>query len=206
MLTIWGRINSVNVQKVVYCAEELGLPYVRHDAGMAFGGVDTPAFRARNPNGLVPVIEDDGAIVWESNAIIRYLAARYDEGGLWPTDPAERSLGDRWMDWASTVFVPAYSDAFRGLIRTPPERRNDGAIEASRQATERALSILDAHLSGRTWLAGDMFGMGEIALAPLVHRWFNMPLPREARPAVEAWLGRVAERPAARAFTAVPMT
>jgi glutathione S-transferase len=206
MLTIWGRINSVNVQKVVYCAEELGLRYVRHDAGMAFGVVDTAEFRSRNPNGLVPVIEEDGVTVWESNAIIRYLAARHGKGGLWPTDPAERSLGDRWMDWASTVFVPAYSDAFRGLIRTPAERRNELAIEASRQASEKALALLDAHLARKQWLAGGDFSMGEIALAPLVHRWFNLPIRRENRPAVQAWIERVRARPAASAFTDVPLT
>jgi glutathione S-transferase len=206
MLKIWGRLNSVNVQKVVFCAAELGLPFERHDAGMAFGVVDTPAYRAMNPNGLVPLIEEDGVTVWESNAIIRYLAARHGKGGLWPTDPGERSQGDRWMDWASTVFVPAYSDAFRGLIRTPKERRNELAIEASRQATEKALAVLEAHLANRAWLAGEEFSIGDIALGPIVHRWFNLPIRRESRPAALAWVERLRARPAAASFRDVPLT
>src|SRR5687768_11490914 len=132
MLRIWGRISSVNVQKVVWCADELGLDYERLDVGGKFGGNDTPEYLAMNPNGLVPVIEEDGFILYESNAIVRYLAARDPRGMLWPAEARSRADVDRWMEWQSTGYTPAMWAAFWQLVRTPAEKRDAAAVEASR--------------------------------------------------------------------------
>jgi glutathione S-transferase len=205
MLTIWGRMNSSNVQKVVWAAEECGIAYERHDAGMAFGIVNTPEYRAMNPNGLVPCIRDGELVLWESNAIVRYLAAAYAPGRLWPVDPRERALADRWMDWQASTFQPAYNDAFRGLIRTAPDKRDHAVIDASRVRTEGVVAILDAHLAGREWL-GESFGIAELALGPFIDRWLRLPLAREPRPNAEAWHKRITARPTAACFAQLPVT
>ena len=172
MLRVWGRLTSVNVQKVVWTAGELGLAFERREAGGAHGVVDTPEYRRMNPNGLVPVIEDDGFVLWESNAIVRYLAATHGAGTLWPDDARRRADVDRWMEWQSTTFTPAMRDAFLQTVRTPAEKRDPAVIEASRAASEKAAAILDAHLAGRAFVAGDAFSMeaGEIAGRALLDR------------------------------------
>ena len=195
MLTIHGRINSINVQKVVLACEELRLPYERRDAGGAFGLVQTDAFKAMNPNSLVPVLVDGDFVLWESNAIVRYLAAAHGEGGLWPTDPRQRALSDRWMDWAAFSLYPAYAAAFMGLIRTKPEKRDPAAIAASIEKTHPLIAILDRELSGKSFLAGDRPTIGDIGLVPSIFRWFNMPVERPAAPNLEAWLQRLVSRP-----------
>ena len=135
MLVIWGRNNSVNVQKVLWCCEEMAVGYERIDAGGAFGVVNTPPYRSLNPNGLVPTIDDDGFVLWESHAIVRYLAAKHAAGSLWPQDLKTRAEADRWMDWKHTTFWPAIRTLFMGLIRTAPEKRDLRAIEESRLKT-----------------------------------------------------------------------
>ena len=195
MLTIHGRINSINVQKVVLACEELRLPYQRHDAGGAFGVVQTVAYKAMNPNGLVPVLVDGDVVLWESNTIVRYLAAKHGEGTLWPADPAVRALSDRWMDWGSIGFYPKMHPAFFGLVRTPPGERDAAAIEASIASTESALEVLEAELSGKAYLAGAYLTIGDIALLPAIHRWLNMPITRKATPHLEAWCTRMSARP-----------
>jgi glutathione S-transferase len=112
MLKIWGRQNSSNVRKVLWCAEEIGLPYESIPVGGAFGGTDDPAYRAMNPNGLVPSIEDHGLPLWESNTIVRYLSARYALDVLYPSDPAERAVGEKWMDWTTSTFASVFRDLF----------------------------------------------------------------------------------------------
>lgn len=206
MLTIWGRMNSINVQKVVWAAEELGLAYARHDAGMAFGVVNTPEYRAMNPNGLVPVIKDGELVLWESNAIVRYLAARYGAGSLWPVDPAVRADSDRWMDWQATAFYPAYAAAFMNLVRTAPDKRDMAAVEASRVKTEALTAMLDSHLASRDYLGAVGFGIGDLALGPAVDRWLRMPIAREGRPYLEAWHRRITGRAGAACFRHLPVT
>jgi glutathione S-transferase len=149
MLKLWGRNNSVNVQKAIWCLEELKVPYERIDAGMQYGVVDEPQFRSMNPNGLVPVIEDGGAVLWESNAIVRYLGAKYGKGSLWAQDAAVRAQSDKWMDWCATVYWPAMRTVFWGLVRTPPEKRDMKEIDAARKRVRRNLKILDAALADR---------------------------------------------------------
>ena len=187
MLTIWGRLSSVNVQKVVWCADELGLAYERIDAGRDFGQVNTPAYRAKNPNGLVPVIESDGFVLWESNAIVRYLASQYGEGSLWPTDRQMRADADRWMDWQATSFNPAIGPAFWQLIRTAAAARDAAVIETARESGEKKLGLLDTHLATRDFVAGSSFTMGDIPLGCSVDRWYKLPLARESHPHVERW-------------------
>jgi glutathione S-transferase len=206
MITLWGRLNSVNVQKVVFCLEEIGAPYERVEAGLQFGVVDTPDYRAMNPNGLVPTLRDGDLVLWESNAILRYLCAAHATGRLWPASPAARAAGDRWMDWQQTAFAPAMFRAFHDLVRKPPEQRDAGAVEESRKATEKRLAVLDAALAAAPWLGGADFGAAEFAVAPHVHRWLNMPVERQSRPALEEWYQRVMDRPAAQRALTLPIT
>ncbi len=205
-LRIWGRPNSINVQKVVWTCEELGVPYDRTDAGGAFGIVATPEYKAMNPNSVVPVIDDDGFILWESNAITRYLAAKHGAGTLWPSDLRVRADADRWMDWQCTEYSPRMRLAFWNLIRTPKEKQDAAAIEESRAGSEAMTAILDAALAGRTFIAGDHFTMGDIPIGVAVHRWLNLPLRREARPALEAYYAQIIARPAAAKVLASPIT
>ncbi|HEX8665199.1 MAG TPA: glutathione S-transferase family protein [Beijerinckiaceae bacterium] len=206
MLTLWGRTNSINVQKVQWCIEELGLPYRRIDAGREFGIVDTPEYRRMNPNGLVPTIEDDGFVLWESNAIARYLAAKHGAGSLWPADPRARADADRWMDWQATAFTPAQGPAFHGLVRTAPESRDQAAIAQSVTKSEPFAALLDAHLAERRFVTGDTFTAGDIAVGAAVHRWLNLPVAREKRPNLERYHGELLRRPAAAKVLVTPIT
>jgi glutathione S-transferase len=206
MLKLWGRLNSINVQKVLWCLEELGLAYERVDAGGPFGIVSTPEYRRLNPNGLVPVIEEDGFVLWESNAIVRYLAAKHGAGGLWPAELRTRADADRWMDWQTTTFGPAMGPAFHGLIRTAAEKRDQAAIEAAVAKTEPMAALLDAHLADRAFVAGAAFTMGDIAAGAAAHRWLNLPIAREPRPNLERWALRLRERPAAAKVLTTPIT
>lgn len=206
MLRIWGRLSSINVQKVVWCADELGLPYERTEAGGSFGVVDTPEYLAMNPNGLVPVIEDEGFVLWESNAIVRYLAARHGDGWLWPTDLRLRAEADRWMDWQNFTYWPAMSAAFRGLVRTAPEKRDAHAIEASRRKSEAAAAILEAHLATREYVAGAAFTMGDIPVALATQRWFGLPVEQEERPNLRRWLEQLRARKGAAKALSLPVT
>ena len=180
MLRIWGRISSVNVQKVVWCCDELGLPYERLDAGGAFGGNDTPEYLAMNPNGLVPVIEDDGFVLYESNAIVRYLAAKHGSP-LFPPELHARADIDRWMEWQSSGYTPSMTQVFWQLVRTPPEKRDAAVIEASREKGEKHSAVLDAHLKGREFVAGNAFSAADIVVGCAAHRWLNLPMAREAK-------------------------
>lgn len=205
VLRVWGRLTSVNVQKVVWTAGELGLAFERREAGGAHGVVDTPEYRRMNPNGLVPVIEDGGFVLWESNAIVRYLAARHGAGTLWPDDARRRADIDRWMEWQSTTFTPAMRDAFLHTVRLPAERRDPAAAEASRAASGKAAAILDAHLAGREFVAGDAFSPADIVLGCAAHRWLHLPLARERRPGLERWYAALSARPGARQVVETPV-
>lgn len=204
-LRIWGRISSVNVQKVVWLADELGLAYERLEAGGTFGVVATPEYRRKNPNGLVPVIEEDGFVLWESNAIVRYLAAKHAPGVLWPDDLRRRADIDRWMDWQATTFTPAMRDAFWQLLRVTPDERDAAAIEASRAAAEKGAAVLEAHLGGRDFVAGAAFSPADIVLGCAAHRWLHLPLAREPRPQIERWYARLKSRPGAVRVLSTPV-
>ena len=205
MLNIWGRISSINVRKVVWCAQELGLTFQRTEAGGKFGVVQTDEYRRLNPNALVPAIDDgEGAqrvSLWESNVIVRYLCAKHAPGALYPTELAARFDAERWMDWQQTTFNPASGAAFRQLIRTPANERNPAVIAASIAATEPLFALLDAHLATREFMLGEHFTMADIPLGCEAHRWFGLPAADYQRPAwpnVERWFGQLRARAGAR--------
>jgi glutathione S-transferase len=205
MLRIWGRISSINVQKVAWAAGEAGVDFERIDAGLQFGINRTPEYLAKNPNGLVPTIEDDDVVLWESNAIVRYLAARYGAGALWPEDPVVRARTDMWMDWASVTLYPAFSPAFHNLFRAPAAERDPAVVAAACRKTEPLVAILDAHLGRSPFVGGETFTMGDIIAGVMAHRWLHLPIEREARPNLESWYRSIAARPAAGAALALPL-
>jgi glutathione S-transferase len=205
MLRIWGRVNSVNVKKALWAADELGLKYERIDAGMQFGVNKTPEYLKMNPTGLVPTLSDDGFTLWESHTIVRYLCAKHGMGTLCPADPQARADAERWMDWAFT-FQNAMRDVFWGLIRTPPEKRDPKAIEEGRKKSIALLAIPEAVLAGRKYIAGDGFTMGDIPIGCEVQRYMRVPIERPSFPNVEAWFERLRERPAFRKNVDVPLS
>jgi glutathione S-transferase len=209
MLKILGRANSVNVMKVLWAADECGVAYDRTDVGGAFGGNDQPWYRAMNPNGVVPTIDDDGYVLWESNSIVRYLTAKHAAGTLWPTDPRARGEAERWMDWQLSTIQGGMTTLFWGLIRTPPEKRDNAAIDAARPATSALWQRLDAHLANRAYVAGDSFTMGDIPVGCMAYRWMELPFRRDDLPELphlKAWYGRLLQRPAYQKHVALPMT
>jgi glutathione S-transferase len=205
MLKIWGRTNSVNVKKALWAAEELGLKYERIDAGMQYGVNNTPEYRTMNPTGLVPTIDDDGFLLWESHAIVRYFAAKHGAGTLWPTDVRARADADRWMEWAHT-FQASFRNVFWGLVRTPPEKRDMKLIEEAKAKCAELLSIPNGALAGRKYFAGDSFTMGDIPLGCHLHLWMRLPMERPAHPNLTGWFGRLVERPAFRKIVDIPLS
>lgn len=203
-MSLWGRLSSCNVQKALWALEELQLPYERIDAGGDFGGLDTRAYRAMNPHGRVPTLVDGATVVWESDAIIRYLAARYGAGSLWAEDPAERTAADQWMAWTAASLYPHWITLFWKLVRVPEAKRDGPAIERHLAATTRAFSILNDELARRPWLAGDRFTMADIPAGMTLYRWFGMPIDRPALASLEAWYERLRERAAYRTAVCVP--
>jgi glutathione S-transferase len=187
MLKIWGRMSSINVKKVVWAAQELGLDFQRTEAGGLFGLVTTPQFMQMNPNSTVPVIDDDGFILWESNVIVRYLCAKHSPGQMYPTELRERFDAERWMEWQQTTLNPASRAGFWQLVRTPPEQRNAELIADSNAAVESLMDKLDAHLAERAFMVGERFSMADIPLACEVHRWFGLAQPRQSRPHIKRW-------------------
>lgn len=206
MLKIWGRNNSINVQKAMWTVAELGLAHERYDVGGPFGGLDEPSFLAMNPNGRIPVIDDDGVIVWESNAIVRYLCAKHSDGALWPSDPAARSEADRWMDWQASSLIADLVTVFLGLIRTPEAERNMPVINAATGRLNGAMEMLDRHLGSNEWVAGEEVTMGDIPVGALVYRWLNMPIERPDLAHVGAYHDRLAGRPAFAEHVMIPLS
>ncbi|MGH8433868.1 MAG: glutathione S-transferase family protein [Pseudomonas sp.] len=206
MLKIWGRKNSTNVKKALWCAEEVGVPYEAIDAGGSFGIVNAPAYRAMNPNGLVPVIEDEGLVLWESNAIVRYLSARYAEGVLYPEDPAIRAAADKWMDWTTSSFAGPFRDLFWGIVRTPVEQRDPEVIAAALQRCSELLGISENSLANQPFLSGEQFGMGDIPLGCFAYAWFEMPIERPELPHLATWYERLKRRPAYRLAVMTALT
>ena len=197
-LKIWGRKNSVNVQKVLWTCDELGLPFERIDAGGAFGVVDTPQYRRLNPNGQVPVLIDEDFILWESNAIIRYLALKAGaSASIYPQEIRDRARVERWLDWSLAALQPAERPMFWGLVRTPPEKRDRAAIEAARDATAACWAIVDAHLEGREFLEAGCFTLADVVLGAFAHRWYGLSeIELPPFPNIAAWYGRLRRRPA----------
>jgi glutathione S-transferase len=206
VLQIWGRLSSLNVRKVVWTARELGVPFEHINAGRQFGVVDTVEYRRMNPNGLVPLLVDEGYRLWESNVIVRYLGARYGFGSFYPEALPERFDAERWMDWQQTTLNPASRDAFVQLIRTPPNERDAGRVQRSVDATEPLLALLDDQLSRRRYMAGERLTVADVPLACEVHRWWGLPRTRVARPHLERWYQSIREREASTGVLDVELT
>ena len=206
MLKILGRDTSSNVMKVLWACSELNLEFEREDIGGKYGGNDTLDFHQLNPNGLVPVIVDDGFINWESNSCVRYLAAKHDPGGLYPDNLQVRAVAERWMDWQVTTVSPTMIPVFRGMIRTAPENRDMDAIQASRAALSAKMSIINNVLAENAFMTGDAFTMGDIPLGIAAWRWFNMPIEREEYPHLKRWVDALGERPGYQRHIMKPVT
>jgi glutathione S-transferase len=205
MLTIWGRRSSFNLQKVMWLVGELQLPHRHIEVGGQFGGLDKPEFLAMNPHGKIPVIDDGGTVVWESHAILRYLAARHGGKSFWSDDPAMRSFSDRWMDWSETTLQPDFlGGVFWGFYRTPEPQRDLRAIKRRVDLCGRHFALLDRHLENRAFMLGDALTLADIPIATNLYRYFNLEIDRPSIPNVEAWYGRLQERPAYRQHVMVP--
>ncbi len=196
-IKILGRNNSVNVQKTMWCAAELGLEVERSDIGGHFGGNDTPEFLALNPNGRIPVLQDGDVTLWESNAIVRYLAETYGSETPWyPAGHEARGQANQWMDWSLGALQPPMVVVFWTLIRTPPENRDWQALDAAALECGQLYGMLDAWLEDRQFITGEEPSMGDIPAACFAHRWFELDIERPQLKNVEAWYARFCERPA----------
>ena len=198
MLKILGRRSSGHVMLPLWVADELDLEAEQVDIGGEFGGNDRPEYLAKNPNGLVPTLDDDGFVLWESNAITRYLCSKYGLGSLCPEDPQERALAEQWMDWKLTIVMPMMTPIFWGLVRTPEADRDMDRIDRAIRQGHEIWSILDARLARHDYVAGSRFTMGDIPLGPQIHRWYVLVDDPPALPHLEAWYQRLQQRPAFR--------
>jgi glutathione S-transferase len=207
-LTIWGRANSVNVQKVLWCLRELDLAYDRIDAGMAFGKNDQPAYLAMNPNGRVPTLVDGDFTLWESNSVMRYLCLAYGEGStIYPQAPRQRAAVDRWLDWTLSTLQPVDRPVFWALVRTPPEKRDMVAIQKDADAEAVQWRIVDAQLASRDFIEGDQFTIADIALGAYARRWFGVEgIAKPKLPNLERWFAQFGSRPGFVQFIAPPMS
>jgi glutathione S-transferase len=205
-MKIWGRVNSSNVRKVLWCAEELNIPYERADAGGAFGIVGDADYLAMNPNGLVPCIEDGDLVLWESNAIVRYLARQYGAASFCPPDAKKWAEADKWMDWTTFSFAAPYRDLFWNLVRIAPESRDEAAMANGAAQCARFMAIADKALSVSPFLSGQTLGIGDIPLGSIAYGWFSLPIERPELPHLSAWYGRLTARPAYQKGVMTPLT
>ncbi|SQJ09393.1 Glutathione S-transferase GstB [Serratia rubidaea] len=200
MLEVWGRKSSSNVQALMWCIGELGLPYQRHDVGHRFGGTDSDEFYALNPNRTIPVLRDgDLPPLWETGAILRYLANRYAPDEFWPADLIARTNVDRWMEWSKlNVALLFTAPIFWRVVRTPAAERDPAAIGQALQAFENKLMIAEQHLAGQTFLAGDTFSAADIQFGHVLYRYYDIDIDRQPLPNLRSYYDRLTERPAFR--------
>ena len=205
MLRIYGAAKSRGL-RTLWMVGELGLPYDHKDYLPRAPETRTPEYRALNPNGRVPTIDDDGFVLWESNAIVRYLAAKHGRGSLLPNDLRAQAIADQWMDWQISLFWPTIRTLFMGLVRTPEAERDHQAIENSRTKTAEVLGIVDSHLASRSFLAGDTFTMGDIPMGCSIWRWMSLPIERPRLANVERWFDALTQRPAYKKIVMLPLS
>ena len=196
MIEVWGRRSSSNVQKVVWALDELGLPFKRHTVGGSFGGTRDPAYLKMNPNALVPVLTDGDVTMFESNAIVRYLAARYGDGSLRPQEPKALAAAEQWMEWQQLNVVPHISAIFWNEVRQPRAQRNAKAIADAEAGLSKVLPIADTALAASEWFAGNSFSFGDIVLGVLYWRYFK-PRRRQTLdlPNIKRWFHGAAAAP-----------
>lgn len=204
-LRIWGRKTSTNVQKVLWLCAELGLSYERIDLGGPFGGLDDPAYRAKNPNGLIPTIEDNGFILWESHAILRYLAADHPQSGLMPDDRHARAIMDQWLDWQMVALGLSLRDLFMKLHRPGAVAPTVEEIAAAADYAASKFLIVEGRLAQSPYVAGDAFSLADIAVGISVHRWLKLAVDRPVVPAILAWYDRVSMRDAFGKIATIPL-
>lgn len=204
MLTVWGRANSVNVQKVMWTVGELDIAHVRIDAGGSFGGLDSSEFLARNPSGKIPVIEDDGFVLWESNAIVRYLGAKYGAGSFWPETPEARAETDKWVEWTANGLYPDFITVFWELHRVSESERNMDLVESALTRLNKSFQLAEQILDGKRFVAGDTLTFGDISFGTNLYRYFNMEIARPSLPGIEAYYASLKERPAYQVHVMVP--
>lgn len=199
MLTIWGRNTSSNVQTVMWAVAELGLAHERVDWGGAFGGNDTPDYRAMNPNGLIPVLKDGDMVLWESPAIVRYLGARYGDEDFWPADPAARAVLDMWAEWTKTSVAPELIyKVFWHLVRTPEDRRDMSVVRAGAEALAQLMPRLDERLGDGPFLNGDRLSFADIVTGHVLYRYMTLEFDKADSPNLDAYYDRLCERSAYR--------
>jgi glutathione S-transferase len=206
MIKIWGRASSSNVQKVLWCCTELDIAFERLDVGGPFGGNRDPQYLAMNPNGLVPTVKDGDLIMWESNTICRYLAATRNGERLYPRDPAARTQVERWMDWQLAVIGPPMGQLLFGLVRSTPETRDHGAIEAARRRAAAAWTIVEDAVADRPYLAGAQLSLAEIVLGTQIYRWFAFAVERPELPNLRTWYDRLHQRPGFKKHIETPIS
>jgi glutathione S-transferase len=203
---LWGRATSSNVMKVIWLLEELNLPYDRIDVGGSFGKTDSPEYRAMNPTGLVPTLQEDGFTLWESNAILRYICeAHAPDHPFWPREPHKRAHIDRWMDAQQTLLNRPMSVVFWGLVRTPPGKRDKTAIKQGIADTARVWSMLSAQLVHHPYIAEEELTLADFPWGAHLHRWFTMDFERPDIPHLRAYYERLLTRPAYREYLALPL-
>ena len=206
MIKIWGRTDSSNVQKVLWCCGELGVPFERLDWGGKFGGNQDPQYTAMNPNGLVPTIKDGDFVLWESNSIMRYLNAKYGNGKLLPASAEGMADANRWMDWQLSAFNPVIVPLFFATVRTAPEKRDPQAIQTALDKTVKAWQTVDKQLAKNRFLGGDEFSLGDIPLGVWAYRWFNLPIERPKQANLERWYDSLQQHEPYRTHIMIPVT
>ena len=203
MLKIYGRASSINVRKVLWCCDELAIPYAREDWGTGFRSTRDADFLKLNPNGLVPVIDDDGFVLWQSNSIIRYLAARASD--FYPTEPRQRAIIDQWIDWQATELNDAWRYAFMNLVRRSPEHQDAKLVERSIAQWSPMMGLLEKQLhQAGAFVTGATFTLADIPIGLSVHRWYSTPFDRPELRAVDAYYQRLKSRPAFSRLTVDP--
>ncbi|AJY39785.1 glutathione S-transferase [Burkholderia humptydooensis] len=204
-LTIWGRRDSFNVQKVLWLLDERALRYDWRPAGGGYGGLDDPEFLRMNPHGRIPVLRDGAHAIWESHAIVRYLAAAYGDDALWPPDPLARSQADRWIDWMLATLQPDFlTGVFWGYYRTPEPRRRWDAIRRDVARCARHFGVLDRQLADRPFLGGERLGLADVCIGVSLYRYYGLDIERPSLPNVERWYARLQARPAYRRNVMLP--
>lgn len=206
MIKIWGRRDSSNVQKVLWCCAELGIAFERIDFGGKFGGNKKKPYLDLNPNGLVPTIQDGSFVLWESNSIMRYLVEKYGQGRLLPSTPEGKADANRWMDWQLTTLGPAIVPLFWNLVRTPEDKRDPVVIQGALERSIRAWEIVDQQLAKNAYMTGGDLTLGDIPLGVWAYRWWNLPIERPKLDNLTAWYKRLSERKPYQTHIMIPVT
>jgi glutathione S-transferase len=206
MIKIWGRTDSSNVQKVLWCLGELGLKFERLDWGGKFGGNNDESYRAMNPNGLVPTMKDGDFVLWESNSILRYLNAKYGQGRLLPSAPEGMANANRWMDWQLSTFNGAIVPLFWNLIRTPADKRDPKVVQGAFEKTTKAWQTVEDELGKSQYLGGGEFSLGDIPLGVWAYRWFNLPIERPKMARIENWYESLKQRQPYQTHIMIPLS